>query len=79
MIEENCRSKASGSLQQKIWKPGELKMTKIEQHDDVDDQIQHKVWDLGILKMEGYDLEVIFLSSWGGRCRSIPLSSKIQT
>ena len=64
MTEEDCISKASGALQPKIWKPGELKMTKIEQHDDMDDQLQHKVWDPCILKMEGYGLEVIFVSSW---------------
>ena len=63
MKEEDCRSKASGALQQKIWKPGELKMTKTTQHDEMDDQLQHKVWDPDILKIEGYDLEVIFLSS----------------
>ena len=40
-------------------------MTKIEQHDEMDDQLQNKVWNLGILNMEGYDLEVIFLSSRG--------------
>ena len=39
MTEEDCRSKASGTLQQKIWKPGELKMTKIEQYDEMDDQL----------------------------------------
>ena len=65
MTEEDCRSKASGALQHKIWKPGELKMTKTEQHDEMDDQLQNKVWDPGILKIEGYDQEVIFLSSWG--------------
>ena len=63
MIEEDCRRKTSGTLQQKIWKPGELKMTKTEQHDKMYDQLQHKVWDPGILKMEGYDQEVIFISS----------------
>ena len=65
MIEEDCRSKASGALQQKVWKLGELRMTKTKQHDEMDDQLQHKVWDPGILKMEGYDQEVIFLSSRG--------------
>ena len=39
MTEKYCRSKASGALQQKIWKLGELKMTKIEQHDEMDDQL----------------------------------------
>ena len=63
MTEEDCRSKASGALQHKIWKPGELKMTKIEQHDEMDDQLQNKVWDPGILNIEGDDQEVIFLSS----------------
>ena len=63
MIEEDCRSKASGALQQKIWKLGELKTTKKEHHDEMDDQIQQKFWDPGILKMEGYDQEVIYLSS----------------
>ena len=62
MTEEDFIRKASGALQHKIWKPGELKMSKTEEHDD---QLQHKVWDPGILNMEGYDLEVIFLSSWG--------------
>ena len=65
MIEKDCRRKASGALQQKIWKPRELNMSKTEQHDEMDDQLQNKVWDLGILKMEGYDQEVIFLFSWG--------------
>ena len=40
-------------------------MTKTEQPDEMDDQLQNKVLDLGILKIEGYDQEVIFLSSWG--------------
>ena len=40
-------------------------MKKTEQHDDMDDQLQKKGWDLGILKMEYYDQEVIFISSWG--------------
>ena len=37
MTKKDCRSKASGGLQQKIWKPGELKMTNKEQHDEMDD------------------------------------------
>ena len=65
MTEEDCRSRANGALQHKIWKPRELKMTRTEQHDEMDYQLQNKVWDLGILRMEGYDLEVIFISSWG--------------
>ena len=63
MKKEDYRSKASGALQQKIWKPGELRMTK--QHDEMDDQLQNKVWDPSILKMEGYYQEFIFLSSSG--------------
>ena len=65
MKEEECKNKASGPLQQKIWKLGELNMTKREQHDEMDDQLKNKVWDLGILKIEDYDQEVIFLFSWG--------------
>ena len=65
MTEENCRSKASGALQQKIWKPRELKMTNTEQHDEMDDHLHHKFWDPDILNMEGYDQEVVFLYSWG--------------
>ena len=65
MLEEDCRSKTSGSLEQKVWKPGELRMTKTKQHDEMDDQLQHKIWDPDILKMEGCDQEVIFLSSQG--------------
>ena len=65
MIEEDCKSKASGALHQKVWKPGELRMKNTKQHDEMDDQMQHKFWDPGILNMEGYDQEVIFLSSWG--------------
>ena len=38
MTEEYCKSRASGALQHKIWKPGELKMTKTEQHDEMYDQ-----------------------------------------
>ena len=55
MTEEYCRSKASGALQQKIWKPKEMKMTNTEQHDEMDDQLQKKVWDPGILNVEGYE------------------------
>ena len=65
MTEEDCKSKASGALQQKLWKPRELRMTKTKQHDEMDDQLQHKVQDPGILKMEGQDQEVIFISSQG--------------
>ena len=65
MIEEDCRSKSSRALQQKVWKPGELRMIKTKQHDEMDDKLQHKVWDIGILNMEGYDQEVIFVSSQG--------------
>ena len=65
MTEGGGRSNASGASQHKIWKPGELKMSKIEQHDEMDDQLQHKVWDPGILKIGSYDQEVIFLSSQG--------------
>ena len=49
MTEGDGRSKASGAWQHKIWKLGELKMTK-----KMDDLLQNKVWDLGILKIEGY-------------------------
>ena len=38
-------------------------MTKTEQHDKIDDLLQNKVWDPRILKTEGCDQEVIFLSS----------------
>ena len=55
MTEKDCRSKASGSLQHKIWKPGELKMTKTNLHNKMDDLLQNKVWDPTILKIEGYD------------------------
>ena len=65
MTEEDYRSKASGALQHKIWKPGELNMTKTEQHDEMDDQLHSKVWDPGILNIEGYDQELIFSSSEG--------------
>ena len=65
MTEENCRSNVSGALQQKIWKPRELKMTKTNPHDEMDDYLQNKVWDPSILNMESYDQEVIFISSWG--------------
>ena len=39
MTKKYGRSKSSGALQHKIWKPGELKMTKTEQHDEMDDQL----------------------------------------
>ena len=65
MTEGDGRSKASGTLQHKIWKPVELKITKKNLHDKMDDQLQNKVWYPGILKMEGYDQEVIFLFPWG--------------
>ena len=65
MTEGDGRSKASGALQHKIWRPGELKMTKTEQHDEMDDHLHNKVWDPGILTIEGCDEEVIFFSFWG--------------
>ena len=65
MTEEFCRIKASGSLQHKIWKPREWKMTKTDQHDEMNEQLQNKVQDPGIMKMESYDHKVIFISSWG--------------
>ena len=40
-------------------------MTKIEHHDEMYDQLQNKVWDLDSLRIEGYDMEVIFISSEG--------------
>ena len=40
-------------------------MTKKKHHDEMDDQLHNKVWDPSILNMEGYDQEVIFVSSWG--------------
>ena len=55
MIEGDNRSKYSGELQHKIWRPEELKMSKTEQHDEMDDRLQNKVWDTVILDMEGYD------------------------
>ena len=55
MTEEYCRSTASGALQPKIWKLGEHKMTKTNLHDKMDDSLQNKFWDPGILNMEGYD------------------------
>ena len=44
MTEEDCKSKASGALQQKIWKPRELKMSKAGKHNEMDDQLQNKFW-----------------------------------
>ena len=35
--EEDCRSKASGALQQKSWKPRELMMKKTKKIDEMDD------------------------------------------
>ena len=43
MIETDSRSKASGALQHKIWKSGELKMTKTNLHNKMDDLLQKKV------------------------------------
>ena len=66
MKKEDCKRKASGALQQKIWNPGELQAIRRQQKNyEVNGNIQHKVWDLGILNMEGYDQEFILLSSWG--------------
>ena len=48
MTKGDGRSKSSGALQQKIWKPGELNITKTEQHDEMDDQLQNKVWEPSI-------------------------------
>jgi hypothetical protein len=47
-----CINKASGQQQHKIWKPGELKTTEVEQqHARMDAQQQHKVWDPGRLQL----------------------------
>ena len=67
MAKNDCRRKDNGALQQKIWKPGELKMTKTkinsQEHNEMDDQLKNFFWDLGILNMEDYDQEVKFISS----------------
>ena len=63
MTEEDCRSKASGALQQKIWKLGELNMTRTNLHDKMYDRLQNFFWDPGILNIEYYDQEIIFISS----------------
>ena len=44
MIEEDCRSKASGALQQKVWKPRELQPIR-RQHNrhEANGKLQHKV------------------------------------
>ena len=55
MTEGDGRGKASGALQHKIWKPGELKMTKTNLHNKMDDQLEHKVWNPSIQNMQGYD------------------------
>ena len=39
----DCESLASGEMQHKIWKPGEVQMKNIA----TDDQLQNKVWDPG--------------------------------
>ena len=39
MTKEECKSKASRALQHKIWKPGELNMSKTEQNDEMEDQL----------------------------------------
>ena len=39
MTEKDCRRKASGALQQKARKQGELNMTKTNLHDEMDDQL----------------------------------------
>ena len=66
MTKEDCKRQASGALQQKIWKPGELQPVRREQiNHEANGKVQHKFLDPDILKMEGYDQEVIFLSFWG--------------
>jgi hypothetical protein len=43
-----CINKASGQLQHKIWRPGELKTTTIQkQGNNASKKQQHKIWDPG--------------------------------
>jgi hypothetical protein len=40
-------NKASGQLQHKIWRSGELKKTTIKQGNNASKQQQHNIWDPG--------------------------------
>ena len=55
VTEVECKSKASGALQHKIWKPGELNMARTKQLDEMKDQLHNFFWDPCILKIEGYE------------------------
>ena len=48
MIVQERSGEVNEKLQNKVWKPRELKATiaeVISQHKEIDDQLQHKVWD----------------------------------
>ena len=51
----DCESIASGKMQHKIWKPGEV------QHNNIaaDDQLQNKVWDPGRQGPKAHDQEIM--------------------
>ena len=71
---QRCKRNGNGEVQEVIW----MTMEDWEVHYRINEQqkLQNKVWDLGILQLEDYDLEVIFIFSRGVSCRSIFLLVK---
>lgn len=51
------KSRASGALQYKIWRPGEKQHTTAKNNDN----LQNKMWDLGRQKFKQHDLEIMVI------------------
>ena len=60
---DRCKRNGNDEVHEVIW----MTMEDWEVHYRINEQhqLQNKVWDPIILQPEDYDLEVIFLFSWG--------------
>ena len=59
--ETDCESAVSGARQHKIWGPGEKQQTL----EDVDDNLQKKVWDPGGQSIKTHDQEIMIIFNLG--------------
>ena len=76
---KDCKGKMSGRLQHKSWKPIILKAIVVGQTNNVNDQLQCKVWEpQGAKSLKVYDHEVIFLFLWESDARSSSLNSNFK-
>ena len=71
MTVKDCKSRASGALQHKIWKPGEQQQitTTVKQLTSKE-RLQNKIWNPGG-NIQIYDQVVMNFLTWGVSYRSI--------